>query len=160
MKTDASLSQCRKYRFALWRIWDESKSYAMIIRLNPSTADEKEEDRTIKRCIDFSKSWGYGGLCMVNLFAFRATEPSDMFAVIDPVGSGNDEWLVKLSKEAGVVVAAWGNDGSHLGRSKEIVRLIPNLQYLKINKTGEPAHPLYLKALLQPIRWVSNNQNS
>ena len=151
MKADASLSQCKKYRFALWRIWDESKPYAMIIGLNPSTADEKDDDPTIKRCIDFAKSWGYGGLCKGNLFAFRATEPSDMFASYDPVGPGNDEWLVKLSKDAGVVVAAWGNSGSHLGRSKKVLQLIPTLHYLKINKTGEPAHALYLKATLQPI---------
>lgn len=122
----------------------------MIIGLNPSTADEKKDDPTITRCIDFAKSWGYGGLCMGNLFAFRATEPSDMFAVSDPIGSDNDEWLVKLSKGAGVVVAAWGNNGSHLGRSKEVMQLIPNLHYLKMNKTGEPAHPLYLKATLRP----------
>lgn len=89
---------------------------------------------------------------MVNLFAFRATEPSDMFAGIDPVGPGNDEWLMKFSKDAGVVVAARGNDGTHLDRSKEAVRLIPKLHYLKLNMTGEPAHPLYLKADLQPTR--------
>lgn len=123
----------------------------MIIGLNPSTADEKDDDQTIRRCVDFAKSWGYGGLCMANLFAFRATEPADMFAEKYPVGSGNDEWLVKLSAKAGVIVAAWGNDGAHLGRSREVIRLLPNLHYLKMNKTGEPAHPLYLKATLKPV---------
>lgn len=106
LKTDAVLSTCRKYRFALWRIWDESKPYAMIIGLNPSTADEKEDDPTIARCIGFARSWGYGGLCMANLFAFRATEPADIFAASDPIGPGNDEWLIKLADGAGVVVAA------------------------------------------------------
>jgi hypothetical protein len=57
-KTDAKFSACRKYRYALWRTWDESKPSAMIIGLNPSTADENENDPTITRCFNFAKSWG------------------------------------------------------------------------------------------------------
>lgn len=152
MKKAAEFSECRSYRFALWRVWDESKSYAMIIGLNPSTAGEKEDDPTIRRCINFAKSWGYGGLCMTNLFAFRATIPNDMFNASDPVGSGNDEWLLRLAKDAGVVIAAWGNDGTYLGRSSEVIKLIPNLHYLKMNKSGEPAHPLYLDSSMKPIQ--------
>ena len=80
LKTDAKFSACRKYRYALWRNWDGSKPYAMIIGLNPSTADENENDPTITRCINFAKSWGYGGVCVTNLFAYCATVPSDMKA--------------------------------------------------------------------------------
>lgn len=156
MKSDASLSTCRKYRFALWRIWDETKPYAMFIGLNPSTADEKENDPTITRCIDFAQSWGYGGLCMANLFAFRSTNPAGMIATSNPVGAENNEWLTKLAKDAGVVVAAWGNDGSHLSRSLEVIQLLPNLHCLKMNKSGEPAHPLYLKSDLKPVAMPIN----
>ena len=152
MKTDANLSKCRKYRYALWRTWDDSKPFAMFIGLNPSTADETEDDPTINRCINFSKDWGYGGLCMVNLFAFRATVPSDMMASKDPIGSENDNWIKKLSKDAGVIVAAWGNNGSYMGRSKNIMDMVPNLKCLKINKTGEPAHPLYQPSSATPIK--------
>lgn len=159
MKTDASLSDCRKYRYALWRIWDDSKPYAMFIGLNPSTADETENDPTINRCINYSKDWGYGGLCMANLFAFRATSPSDMMASDDPIGSDNDEWIIKLAKEAGVIVAAWGNDGSYLERSKEVQKMIPDLMCLKINKSGEPTHPLYQPGAARPIQWAYNNAN-
>ena len=75
---------------------------------------------------------------MANLFAFRATEPADMFAASDPIGPG-------------VVVVAWGNGGAYLGRSNEVTLLISDLHCLKINMTGEPAHPLYLKGSLRPI---------
>ena len=92
MKTDAKFSACRKYRYALWRTWDESKPNVMIIGLNPSTADENENDPTITRCINFAKSWGYGGVCVTNLFAYCATVPSDMKASNDPIGSENDSW--------------------------------------------------------------------
>jgi hypothetical protein len=151
MKTDAKLSSCRKYRFALWRTWDDSKPFVMIIGLNPSTADEVENDPTIIRCINFAKYWGYGGVCMANLFAYRATDPSVMKSKIDPVGTENDMWLTNLAQDAGIVVAAWGNDGSHLNRSSVVKELLPNLHYLKMNKSGEPAHPLYLKGDLKPI---------
>ena len=150
LKTDAALSPCRNYRYALWRKWDAAKPDAMIIGLNPSTADETDDDPTVTRCIAYARSWGYGGLCIGNLFAFRATEPADLLLVVDPIGPENNEWLIKLARHAGVVVAAWGNHGSHSGRSEQIIQLIPALHYLKINKTGEPAHPLYLKADLRP----------
>ncbi|MCX2534484.1 DUF1643 domain-containing protein [Plesiomonas shigelloides] len=150
MKTYAKFSACRKYRFALWRIWDESKPYAMFIGLNPSTADEVENDNTITRCINFAKEWGYGGLCMANLFAYRATDPAVMKTELKPVGEGNNEWLVELALDAGIVIAAWGNDGSHFNRSAEVLKLIPSLHYLKLNNTGEPAHPLYLSSSLKP----------
>lgn len=151
LKTGAQLSKCRKYRFSLWRTWDDTKPYVMFIGLNPSTADETEDDPTITRCINFARSWGYGGLCMANLFAFRATEPSKMMAAKDPVGKNNDEWLLKSAQHAGIVIAAWGNHGSYLSRSKKVTKLIPNLCFLKMNKSGEPAHPLYLKSDLEPM---------
>ena len=153
---DAKLSDCRKYRYALWRTWDDSKPYVMIVGLNPSTADEARDDPTLTKCIKFAKYWGYGGVCMANLFAFRATKPSDMMASSDPVGLENDSWLSKLSKDAGIVVAAWGNDGSHLGRSSAIKAMLPNLYYIKMNKSGEPAHPLYLRSSLVPTPMIFN----
>ena len=92
---------------------------------------------------------------MVNLFAFRATEPSVLMASKSPVGPDNDDWIKRLSIEAAVIVAAWGNDGAHLGRSEIIREIIPNLSCLKINKTGEPAHPLYQPGSAVPISMSS-----
>lgn len=124
----------------------------MFIGLNPSTADETEDDPTLRRCINYAKSWGYGGVCMTNLFAYRATEPSDMKNAKDPVGANNDKWLLKIAKDSSIVIAAWGNDGNFLNRSKSVVKKLPKLHCLKLNKSGEPAHPLYQKANLQPVR--------
>jgi len=154
MKIGAKFSTCRKYRYALWRTWDESKPYAMFVGLNPSTADEVEDDPTVTRCINFAKSWGYGGLCIANIFAYRATKPSDMMAAQEPIGSSNDDWLIKLACDAGVVVAAWGNGGRHQNRSKHVVKLLPKLHCLKMNTSGEPAHPLYLNSDSQPVPMV------
>ena len=139
--------------YVLSRIWDESKPLVVIIGLNPSTADEKDDDNTIKKCINFSKNWGYGGLYMLNLFAFRATAPSDMFNASSPIGEENSKYIEKYSKLSDKVICAWGNNGNFKNRSKEVLLNIENKFYLKLNKTGEPAHPLYLNKNLIPIKF-------
>jgi hypothetical protein len=100
MKTDAKFSACRKYRYALWRNWDGSKPYAMIIGLNPSTADENENDPTITRCINFAKSWGYGGVCVTNLFAYCASFSAPIGSLDAFMSFGTVAWLYKLAREA------------------------------------------------------------
>ena len=150
MKKSAHISKCTNYRYALWRQWDDSQPYVLFVGLNPSTADAVEDDPTLRRCMGFARDWGYGGVCMANLFAYRATEPKVMMAAKDAQGPENDKWLKELSAEAGLVVAAWGNDGSFLGRSEVVREMIPKMHCLKLNKSGEPAHPLYQKATIQP----------
>ena len=154
MHKTAILSADRLYRYALWRTWGLSKGFAMFVGLNPSTADETEDDPTIRRCIAFARDWGYGGLCMTNLFAFRATQPVDMKNAQDPVGPENDDWLRKYSAKAGVVVAAWGVHGVFKNRDVVVKELLQNLHYLQLTKEGHPGHPLYLPKTLQPVPWV------
>jgi len=154
MKTSgALLSADRLYRYSLWRMWDESLPVVMFVGLNPSTADENEDDNTIRRCIGFAKDWGYGGIYMANLFAYRATKPKDMKAALEPIGNDNDSILVELYKNADITIAAWSTDGSFKNRDKEVQLLLPQLHVLKINKDGSPSHPLYLKKSLTPKPW-------
>ena len=155
MKKSATFSQCRKYRYALWRHWggQNASGYAMFIGLNPSTADETNDDPTVRRCIGYARDWGYAGLCMMNIFAYRATLPENMKAVEDPVGPGNNCALEDTAHFAEIVIAAWGVHGSHLGRDEEIRKMIPKLHYLKLTKDGFPGHPLYLSKALKPILW-------
>ena len=154
MKTDAKISECGKYRYSLKRIWDEEKSLVAFIALNPSTADEVDNDKTINRCIDFAKSWGAGGMCMFNVFAYRATDPTDMKAQDDPIGSENDNYLAKLSNVDKIIVC-WGNDGLHRDRANHVREILKNtgqdkLYCLDINKNGEPKHPLYVRGSTKP----------
>jgi hypothetical protein len=127
----------------------------MFIGLNPSKADEDTDDPTIRRCINFSKAWGYSGLFMGNLFAFRATDPRLMKAEQWPQSEPNnlrlnDRWLTQKAKEASVVVAAWGVHGSHLGRDHAVHCLMQDakvpLVCLGKTKDGAPKHPLYIAA--------------
>ncbi len=136
----------RTYRYVLWREWNNKTSrYAMIIGLNPSTADENSNDPTIRRCIGFAKSEGYGALCVANLFAFRATVPAVMKKHAAPIGPDNDEWLLESAKRAGIVIAAWGVDGGYLQRDAQVTRLLGKLWCLGKTKHHFPKHPLFIK---------------
>lgn len=150
IETGAKFSKCRIYRYALWRVWDKSLPFVMFIGLNPSTADETKNDPTIKRCIGFAKDWGYGGVYVVNLFAFRATLPKEMKLADKPIGPRNMSWLTKTSEKCDMIVGAWGNDGDHLNQSAAVISAFPKMHCLNINKSGHPAHPLYQKASVKP----------
>jgi hypothetical protein len=118
-----------------------------FIGLNPSTADASSDDPTIRRCIRFARDWGYGSLWMVNLFAFRATQPIRLLEVADPIGSENDLWLDKAVNSAQLVIAAWGNHGALLNRASLVrERFHGKLNALTVTGRGMPGHPLYLRA--------------
>ena len=152
---DAIFSPCRRYRYSLWRRWGDG-DYAMFFGLNPSTADETADDPTIRRCVAFAKAWGYGALCMTNLFAYRATNPDDMLSQADPIGPLNDRHIRESADRAGIVVAAWGSHGSHMGRGRCVREMLPRLHILRLTKGGQPGHPLYLPSRLTPMEWMMN----
>jgi len=155
MERKTVLSSCRLYRYSLWREIDaRNPEYALFIGLNPSSADEVNDDPTIRRCIDFARRWDFGGLCMTNLFALRATDPKIMKAHHSPIGADNDRWLKDLAEDAAVIVAAWGVHGCFAQRDAFVKRLLKGrLSYLALSKDGHPRHPLYFKQTLTPIRW-------
>jgi hypothetical protein len=147
----AVFSPRRTYRYALWRWWDRSKGFAMFVGLNPSTADESEDDATLRRCRRFAVDWGYGGVVVTNLFALRARDPKIMLADPNPIGFENDVWLRRLSGQAGIIVAAWGARGGYLGRDEEVLKLLGKVYHLGLTKAGKPKHPLYLRADTKPV---------
>jgi len=155
-ESGAQFSPCRKWRYLLWRRWDEAKPVANFLMLNPSTADEFQLDPTCARARSYAEAWGYGGLIVTNIFAFRNTSPKIMRAAKDPVGPGNDAAIVRAAKEAAIVVCAWGNHGAHNERSARIRDLLKGfkLHTLRVNANGEPAHPLYLPGNLKASSWV------
>src|SRR6185312_1666968 len=110
----AEFSDCLRYRYSLLIRWDKTKLPKMFIGLNPSTADEKQDDPTVRRCINYARRWGHGGLLMTNAFAFRATDPKEMLRANDPIGKGNRiiDLLDLRYKADGYPVACWGTRAS------------------------------------------------
>src|SRR5271169_21821 len=135
MTPETVFSPDRVYSYTLWRVWGPDLPFVQFIGLNPSTADETKDDPTIRRCIAFAKSWGYGALCMTNIFAYRATDPGDMMVAKEPGGKENDMWLRGVAAEAGTVVAAWGRGGSFLGRGMKGKGMISEIKPLHCLRT-------------------------
>lgn len=155
--TGAVVSDCGIYRYSLWRVWDWGAPACVFVMLNPSTADEIENDPTISRCISYAKRFGAGRLIVVNLFAFRSTDRKAMKAAADPVGPKNNDHIVAAALQADLIICAWGTDGAHRSRDQEVVRLLRgehglrHLYALKITAGGHPGHPLYLKGDMIPV---------
>ena len=150
----AEFSTDRIYRYSLWRFWDSGGRYAAFVGLNPSTADEKNDDPTVRRCINYAKAWGFSGLIMLNIFAFRSTDPKNLYALDDPVGPDNDFHIRSASNKAGITVAAWGTHGEHLNRGAYVATILKHPHCLATTKAGHPKHPLYLKKDLKPIPYA------
>ncbi len=151
--SDAVFSDDRIYRYALWRWWDVDKDFALFIGLNPSTADETQDDPTIRRCKRFSADWGFGGYVMANIFAYRATDTKVMLSYPEPIGPDNDAWIDALAVHADIVVTAWGAHGQHMNRGHDVLQRLPEAYHLGLTQSGQPKHPLYLRADTKPIRW-------
>ncbi len=146
----ARFSRCRQYRYSLQRSWQSGQGRVLFIGLNPSTADHRHDDPTIRRCVNFARDWGFAEIEVVNLFAFRATYPQDLKAAADPVGKRNDEWIRRAHRLADLSIACWGNDGQFLGRSQQVAAMLSDLHCLQINRSQQPAHPLYQRASQKP----------
>lgn len=157
----AMLSPCLKYRYRLSRNWDDGPEVCWVM-LNPSTADASQDDPTIRRCLAFTRAWGYAGLHVVNLFAFRATDRRELRKVLLPVGMDNDRHIAEVAKRCPLIVGAWGNDGGYLGRAGQVRELLTThgltLHALRITKAGEPEHPLYLPGDLRPQVYGEESQ--
>lgn len=149
------LSKCKRYRYALSRVWAPDKDICMFIMLNPSTADANADDPTIRRCINFAGQWGYGGIYVANLFAIRGVNPKEALSVQDPVGPRNDLWIEKMAARAKLHIAAWGSHAAGRKRGAAVRKILApiELKCLGLTKDGYPRHPLYLRKDCHPINW-------
>ncbi|MDD5006494.1 MAG: DUF1643 domain-containing protein [Candidatus Omnitrophica bacterium] len=146
----AIFSDDRKYRFVLWRKWDESKPMIMFIGLNPSTANEDQDDPTIHRVVGFAKKWGCGGVYMLNLFTYVTAYPKELMKCDDPLLLA-DHYLELFSHKAEQIVFAWGNFPEAIERARNMRLLFPFAKCLGKNANGSPKHPLYIPGSMELI---------
>jgi hypothetical protein len=165
MEKGATLSDCGRYRYELWRSWDASLPQLAFVGLNPSTADAQEDDATVRRLVRFARDNGCGSLFMVNLFAYRATDPKDLASCPDPIGPDNDTYLDEVWYFAALrrLVLGWGSVKFSRARAKAVldsardkkhrgVRLM-DVECFGLNKDGAPVHPLYLPATTPLVKF-------
>lgn len=161
-KSYAVLSECGTYRYSLKRSWGSyllGSPSCVFVMLNPSTADHSKDDPTIRKCVKFADRWGFDCLEVMNLFALRATDPKIMMRHSKPVGIDNDFHIRGAVADAGKIICAWGVNGSHMNRSKEVLNLINDakphhveIEALRISPTtSQPWHPLYIPDATEPL---------
>lgn len=142
----AVLSADGLYRYVLCRAWGTGPLVTWVM-LNPSTADADTDDPTIRKVMAFSRSWGMGSCAVVNLFAWRATDPRELLTAPDPVGPDNRVVIEDWVSRAHLVVAAWGNGVEGPDRRGVMpVELIAHragkpLHHLGLTNPGHPRHP-------------------
>lgn len=149
----ATISECGKYRYKLYRAWDTLLPPIVWIMLNPSTADALADDPTIRKCIAFSKRLGHGSLYVVNLFALRSTNPIKLCSAADPIGPENDATIRDVCRDRSVI-AAWGSNKMAKARSKDVGKLLAeasSVRCLRLTGGGMPWHPLYVPGNVETI---------
>jgi hypothetical protein len=143
----------------LWRRWSDGPQ-VLFVMLNPSTADQRNDDPTIRRCIGLAARWGYGAVAVGNLFAFRTPSPRILRREAHPVGRANDRWLQQLAADSGRMIAAWGNDGALLGRDVQVRAMLTPLYALSLTRRGQPCHPLYIPNSVVPRPWCQSDTST
>lgn len=155
LASHAEFSPCRRWRYSLTRHgWPGGRGRITFVGLNPSTADEKTDDPTIRRCIRFARDLGYARLDMVNLYAWRSTDPKALWLAEDPVGPENDDVLRTKFGRSDLIVAAWGVN-ARPDRLAEFARTFGGWPFhaLGTTKDGAPRHPLYMRADSIPVTY-------
>lgn len=159
-ETKAEFSPCKKYRYRLWRKWSDNPRVCFVM-LNPSTADDINNDPTVERCQRRAKAWGFGAVEVVNIFALRSTNPKVLYNKdVDPIGDWNNKAIKIASMQAQLIVCGWGKHGSLMNRGSAVVKLLSEfkLYYLRTNSDGSPEHPLYIPYSVKPQEWKWTNQ--
>jgi hypothetical protein len=157
----AVISDDSLYRYHLYRCWNAAVHALAFVMLNPSTADGTADDPTIRRCMGFARDLGFGGMYVVNLYAYRATKPADLWKAPDPVGPQNDAYLTRVFAAAAAVgkpvIAAWGANArpDRVAQVLDLPLARESLQALGLTKNGAPRHPLYLPATARPMPYPS-----
>ena len=148
----------RRFRYALWRFWQPSGDKLLFIGLNPSTANDIQDDPTIRRLVGFAKAWGFGGLFAGNLFSLVTANPDVLWHSPSPEqpNGPNDTAIKCMRKLSTKVMVGWGNEGRFAGsRPRELLAVLGEPVYcLKTTNMGEPSHPLYLPASSQLVPYV------
>lgn len=157
MQRGAIFDSTGTYRYSLWREWDSHTAKVGFVMLNPSQADAIVDDPTIRRCMGFAQSWQYGGMEVVNLFAYRTAHPRQLHQVSNPIGADNDTYLGSLPQRVDTIILAWGNWGRWQNRDRVVIELFTkqtSLACLGLTKANQPKHPLYIKRYTLPIPFL------
>ena len=140
----AIFSDDRKYRYALWRIWNPAKPFRLQIGLNPSKAGAEIDDPTITRGVKRAYLDGFGGFLQGNLYGYVSTIPDVLLGDGDFIGSENDDYLRWMIAHTNQTICGWGSFSPVVKRAQAVLAMITDPYCLGVNQDGQPMHPLYI----------------
>ena len=155
LHSGAHFSPDRVHRYWLVRQMTTDPGIVAFVGLNPSTADEHQDDPTVRRCVGFAREWGYGRMVMLNAYAYRSTDPRALYTAPDPVGPENARAVLNLANGADLVVVAWGANllTPDAQRIAEALSRVKDVKCFGLTKDGHPKHPLYLSNATRLVDW-------
>ena len=152
-----------EYRYDLWRVWGSGRR-VLFIGLNPSIADGRKDDPTVRRCRNFARRWGYDGFHIGNLFAYRATDPGEVEARLrmgeDVRGQENEEHLRRLAAACARIICCWGAGGVMDCAHQWACEVLKDYDLYHVGlcvRSQQPRHPLYVRACVSPGLWKKRN---
>lgn len=163
---NATLSPDEYFRFSLTRAWINTKDRdyhrsALFIMLNPSTANNYQDDPTVKRCVNIADTHDCDRLTIVNLFPFITPIPKVLMKWTAEKLDQNDAHIRDALEHTQLIICAWGSlvkDEILRSRAREVLKLIHVPTFaLHINKDGNPKHPLYCKSDSKLVLFDKNN---
>ena len=105
MHRTALFSRDRTYRYRLGPRWGDGAAVCFVL-LNPSIADATKDDATVRRCIGFARSLGYGVLEVVNLYApAECVTAPGRDGSIDPGGACHVRGTTALTRRVSSLVS-------------------------------------------------------
>lgn len=161
-QSSARLSEDGRHRYRLTRRWGDGPALGWCM-LNPSTADHTEDDPTIRRCLGFARAWGFSAIEVVNLWSWRATDPTEVFKNLHRAHDAvTDEVLLEVALACSTIVVAWGFPGGApwgKHRADAVLELLRqgDAELLCLGRTnnGAPRHPLYIAKAQKPEPYLS-----
>ena len=143
------------HRYHLWRAWQSGARSVCWIMLNPSIADAAVDDPTIRKCVGFSRRWGFGSIDVLNLYTYRATSPNELRRAGCPNGEFADAVIKSvLGEYTERVVYGWGTN-ARVDREVAVDALVRSQGFepmaLAVCQGGQPGHPLYLPYETPPV---------
>jgi hypothetical protein len=154
---DAIFDAERKNRFRLRRIWNEHMPQLAWCLTNPSKASEQLDDPTLRKVQTYARLWGFGGVSVVNVFPWCATNPKELYQreETESLVVENLYMIQGEADECDQMICGWGRNGLIDSRSHRVRSWLQKYRRkvfaLRLLNDGEPEHPLYLPSRLKPI---------
>jgi hypothetical protein len=158
---DQKFSENPRYRYSLFRVWNQKLPKLVFIMLNCSKGNHLELANSSMFCEKVARNGikikenyiMFGSFEIVNLFAFISPDKTELKkAMVNIIGPDNNKYIENTLDISNEIIVAWGDYKNnvrpeHLSRDIDVLNLIKDRgrkpYCLKHTKNKFPLHPNY-----------------